>query len=56
MNQKPMSPTLDKDVKDITAALQRASHRAREIAEQTNTAFVVVRKGQLVKEYPTGNK
>jgi len=56
MNQKPADQSLDKDVLDITAALIRASQRARLIAEQTNTAFVFVRDGKLVKEYPGRRK
>ena len=56
MNQKPISQSLEKDVQDITAALLRASQRARIIAEQTKTAFVIVRNGKLVKEYPGGQK
>lgn len=56
MNQKPTSQSLDKDVRDVTAALERASQRARIIAEQTNTAFIIVRNGKLVKEYPAGRK
>ena len=48
MNQKPISQSLEKDVQDITAALLRSSQRARIIAEQTKTAFVIVRNGKLV--------
>ena len=35
-----------------TAALIRAGQRARKIAQQTETAIVVVRNGQLVRETP----
>ena len=35
-----------------TAALIRAAKRARELARQTGTEFVVMRDGQLVREVP----
>ncbi len=46
------SITDDPDMKNATAALIRAAERARKIAQQTETAIVVVRNGQLVREAP----
>lgn len=53
----------DPDMQKATAALIRASKRARELAQQTGTEFVVVRDGKLIREIPrpvskkrTGNK
>ena len=46
------SITDDPDMKNATAALLRAAKRARKIAQQTETAIVVVRNGQLVREAP----
>ncbi|MBX9692025.1 MAG: hypothetical protein K2Z81_06550 [Cyanobacteria bacterium] len=47
----------DKEQRDrlrqgAAAALLRASKRARELAKQTQTEFVVMRDGQLVREIP----
>jgi hypothetical protein len=50
MNPKPLNQARDEDARNITAALLRASQRARNIASQTQTALVVVRNGQLIKE------
>ena len=36
----------------VAEALARASKRARKLAEQTGTEFVVIRDGQLVREVP----
>jgi hypothetical protein len=44
---------LDPDMQKATAALIRAAVRARQIAQQTGTALVVIRDGQLVREIPT---
>lgn len=52
MNPKPLNQARDADVRDITAALQRAGQRARALAAQTETFIVVVRDGKLVKEAP----
>jgi hypothetical protein len=42
----------DPDMQKATAALIRAAKRARELAQQTGTEFVVIRDGQLVREIP----
>ncbi len=42
----------DPDMQNATAALIRAGKLARKIAQQTETAIVVVRDGQLVREAP----
>lgn len=47
-----MSITDDPDMQKATAALIRAGQRARKIAQQTETAIVVVRNGKLVREAP----
>jgi hypothetical protein len=44
--------TEDPDMQNATAALIRAAKRARQIAQQTGTAIVVVRQGRLVREKP----
>lgn len=49
---KAESITDDPDMQKATAALIRAAKRARKIAQQTETAIVVVRNGQLVRETP----
>ena len=43
----------DEDMQNVMAALLRASKRAREIARLTQTEFVVVRDGKLVREIPS---
>ncbi|HEY9713943.1 MAG TPA: hypothetical protein V6C72_10760 [Chroococcales cyanobacterium] len=43
---------LDEDLKGALAALRRAAKRARELAQQTGTAIVVIRDGKLVREFP----
>ncbi len=50
MNNKPISLARDEDARNALAALERAALRARQIAAQTQTAIVVVRNGQLIKE------
>lgn len=50
MNNKPISLARDEDARNALAALERAAIRARQIAAQTQTAIVVVRNGQLIKE------
>lgn len=42
----------DHDMQQAPKTLVRAAKRAREIAQQTGTAVVVVRDGQLVREIP----
>jgi hypothetical protein len=42
----------DEDMKNSAAALLRASRRARELARQTGTEFVVIRDGKLIREVP----
>lgn len=49
MNSENLS---DPDMQKATAALIRASKRARELARQTGTEFVVIRNGKLVREIP----
>jgi sensor histidine kinase regulating citrate/malate metabolism len=49
MKQEHLS---DPDMQKATAALIRAAKRARELAQQTGTEFVVIRDGQLVREIP----
>ncbi len=46
------SPKKDPDLMHVAAALARASNRARKLAEQTGTEFVVIRDGKLVREMP----
>lgn len=52
MNPKPFSQARDADVRNITAALQRAGQRAGTLAAQTETFIVVVRDGRFIKEIP----
>ncbi|MGH9549903.1 MAG: hypothetical protein ACRD3W_11030 [Terriglobales bacterium] len=47
---KPKSIADDPDMQKATTALIRAAKRARQIAQQTGTAIVVVRDGELVRE------
>ena len=51
MSNKKKSTEQDKDVLNVTAALERAAQRARKIAAQTNTPLVIVRDGKLIEEY-----
>jgi hypothetical protein len=44
------SPLQDKDMQGAPKALLRAAKRARELAAQTGTPFVVMRNGKLVRE------
>jgi hypothetical protein len=52
MEERNQSPESDADMENATVALMRAARRAREIARQTGTAIVVMRDGQLVREFP----
>lgn len=42
----------DPDMQTATAALIRASQRARKLAEQTKTEYVFMRDGKLIREIP----
>lgn len=41
-NPKPLSEARDADARNAVAALRRASQKARQLSEQTQTPFVVV--------------
>jgi len=40
-------------LRDVEAALKRASQRAEEIARQTGTALILWEDGKIVKYYPS---
>ncbi|MDK2955354.1 MAG: hypothetical protein PWQ57_850 [Desulfovibrionales bacterium] len=42
----------DKELRDIEAALKRASQRAEESARQTGAALIPWEDGKVVKDYP----
>jgi hypothetical protein len=42
----------DPDMENASLALERAAKRAKELARQTGTEFVVMRDGKLVREIP----
>jgi len=46
----PISRLPDKDMQNAPKALVRAAERAKKLAEQTGTPFVVMRNGRLVQE------
>jgi len=48
----PVSHLPDEDMQKAPAALVRAAQRAKELARQTGTEFVVMRDGKLVREIP----
>ncbi len=48
----PVSRLPDKDMQNAPKALVRAAQRAKELARQTGTEFVVMRDGKLVREIP----
>lgn len=52
MNPKPISEARDEDARNATAALERAAQRARIVAEQTNTAIIIMRDGQIMRVTP----
>jgi hypothetical protein len=52
MKERIESDLSDEDMQNASAALLRASRRARELARQTGTEFVVIRDGQLIREVP----
>ena len=56
MNGKPKSHLADEDMQKASAALARAAKQARKIAAETGTAILVMRDGQLVREYPAPPK
>ena len=47
MSNKPIELSTDSDLRLSQVALERAAHRAREIAEKTGTAIVITRNGVL---------
>ena len=47
MNTKPIEQARDPDLRHSAAALRRAALRARELAQRTGTALVVMRDGKL---------
>ena len=53
MNAKSLQDAKDEDLRNALPALQRAAQRARQIAAQTQTAMIVMRDGQMVREYPS---
>jgi hypothetical protein len=52
MTTQPISQSMDADLRHSQAALERAAHRAREIAAQTGTAIVISRQGVIEHIYP----
>jgi hypothetical protein len=52
MNPKPISEARDEDLRNATAALERAAQRARSVAEQTNTAIIIMRDGKITRVTP----
>ncbi len=50
MNTNPLSNAKDEDARHVEAALRRAAQKARLVAAQTHTPFVVVRQGKLLVE------
>jgi hypothetical protein len=50
--KKPISHLEDPDMVNSMAALVRASIRAKELAAETGTKYVVVRDGKLISEIP----
>lgn len=47
-------PGTDADVTGSLKAIRRAALRARQVAQQTGTDLIVVRKGQVVRIKPQG--
>ncbi|MET3106143.1 hypothetical protein AAKU67_000621 [Oxalobacteraceae bacterium GrIS 2.11] len=56
MNSKPLSQARDADLRNALGALIRAGHRARLLAQQTQTQIVVVRDGKIITEIPGETK
>jgi hypothetical protein len=50
MSNELRSDLPDADMQAVPRALLRAARRAREIAQQTNTAIVIMRNGELIEE------
>ena len=50
--KRPISHLTDPDMQNVPKALIRAAERARRLAQETGTEFVVVRNGELVREIP----
>ena len=53
MSGSMISKLPDADMQAAPAALLRAAQRAREIAQQTDTALVIMRDGQIIEERVT---
>jgi hypothetical protein len=51
MNTQPLEQARDEDARQVQIVLMRSARRAREIAAETHTAVIVIRNGELVKEY-----
>jgi len=47
---------IPEDVRNMTAAMERAADRARRIAVQTNTPLVLWRDGKIVHVMPDGTE
>ena len=52
MNKQPIESALDPDLRLSAVALQRAAHRAHELARQTGTAVVISRDGVVLHVQP----
>ncbi len=46
-NAKPLSEARDADARHSMAALQRAAHKAKQLAASTNTPLIVVNRTSL---------
>lgn len=53
MNKQPIEMARDPDLRLSAVALQRAAHRAHELARQTGTAVVISRDGVVLHVQPT---
>jgi len=49
MTPQDLSKAKNPDIRNSLAAIRRAAEMARQIALQTNTAFVMVRNGRTVR-------
>ena len=52
MNKQPIKSALDPDLRLSAVALQRAAHRAHDLARQTGTAVVISRDGVVLPVQP----
>ena len=52
MNKQPIEMARDPDLRLSAVALQRAAHRAHELARQTGTAVVISRDGVVLHVQP----